>query len=53
VCLSAPRRWRELSENLTVLERPVLAAPDIERLRAHGERVHASNRAFTRLVHRV
>src|SRR5262249_11438544 len=53
VCLSAPRRWRELCENLTVLERPALAEADIERLRAHGRRVHEANRAFSALVHRA
>lgn len=53
VCLSAPRRWRELVENLAVLERPELDPAGIERLRAHGRRVHEANRTFARLVHRA
>ena len=50
VCLSAPRRFRELEGNLEVLRRPLLDAAAIDRLRAHGARVHAQNRAFTTLV---
>jgi aryl-alcohol dehydrogenase-like predicted oxidoreductase len=53
VCLSAPRRWRELSENLGVLQQPALDEPTIERLRAHGERVRADNKSFEALVHRA
>ncbi|MFO0590231.1 MAG: aldo/keto reductase [Polyangiaceae bacterium] len=53
VCLSAPRRFRELSENLAVLRDPLLDAATMERLRAHGERVREQNRAFTSLVHRA
>ncbi len=52
-CLSAPRRWRELSENLSVLPRPTLPPAEIARLRAHGARVHEMNRTFTTLVHRA
>ncbi|MEZ4295032.1 MAG: aldo/keto reductase [Polyangiaceae bacterium] len=52
-CLSAPRRWRELSENLTVLEQPTLEPHAIERLRAHGARVHSANKAFARLLRRA
>ena len=53
VCLSAPRRFRELAENLDVLSRPTLPEPEIARLRAHGARVHARNRSFAALVHKV
>lgn len=53
VCLSAPRRWRELSENLAVLQQPALDPQAIERLRAHGERVRADNKSFEALVHRA
>ncbi len=52
VCLSAPRRFRELSDDLEVLRRPPLDAAEVARLRAHGARVHAQNRAFTTLVRR-
>lgn len=53
VCLSAPRRWREVAENLAVLPHPTLPPEGIALLRAHGERVHAANKAFSRLVHRA
>lgn len=53
VCLSAPRRWRELEENLTVLDRSLLPPSELERLRAIGERARAENQAFSRLVHRA
>ncbi len=49
-CLSAPRRFHELSENLAVLRRPALDAGEIARLRAHGAQVYADNRAFQALV---
>ncbi len=52
VCLSAPRRWRELSENLAVLQQPTLDPAAMERLRAHGERIRADNQSFEALVHR-
>jgi diketogulonate reductase-like aldo/keto reductase/HEAT repeat protein len=50
VCLSAPRRFDELSENLAVLRQPALAPDALARLRAHGVEVHAENRAFQALV---
>ena len=53
MCLSAPRRWRELAENLKVLERQELDPGEIELLRAHGARIHTANRTFVRLVHGV
>jgi aryl-alcohol dehydrogenase-like predicted oxidoreductase len=49
-CLSSPRRYHELAENLAVLERPTLDADSVARLRAHGARVHADNRAFQSLM---
>lgn len=52
VCLSAPRRQRELEENLAVLRAPMLDAVKVERLREHGARVRADNRAFRSLVRR-
>lgn len=50
--LSSPRRWRELSENLSVLRSPALSPAEIARLRAHGERVRKGNQRFAALVHR-
>ena len=50
VCLSAPRRFHELSENLAVLGQPTLDAGEAARLRAYGASVHADNRAFQALV---
>ncbi|MFV8756660.1 aldo/keto reductase [Nannocystaceae bacterium ST9] len=51
-CISAPRRHRELVENLAALERPGLVAEQLEALRAHGLEVHADNKRFDRLVRR-
>ncbi|MCA9702202.1 MAG: hypothetical protein KC431_32065, partial [Myxococcales bacterium] len=52
-CVSAPRRHRELVENLEVLAGPALAPdPGQERLRAHGREVYADNKRFDRLVRR-
>jgi aryl-alcohol dehydrogenase-like predicted oxidoreductase/HEAT repeat protein len=50
VVLSAPRRQRELEENLAVLRRPTLDAAVEQHLRAHGARVRSDNRAFRSLV---
>jgi aryl-alcohol dehydrogenase-like predicted oxidoreductase len=50
VCLSAPRRQRELEENLDVLRSPALDPDVARRLREHGARVRAENRAFMSLV---
>jgi aryl-alcohol dehydrogenase-like predicted oxidoreductase len=50
VCLSAPRRQRELEENLAVLRKPTLDRETETRLRQHGEHVRAENRAFMSLV---
>ncbi len=49
-CLSAPRRQRELEENLKALQTSTLATEAVARLRAHGARVHDDNRAFVALV---
>ncbi len=50
VCLSAPRRQRELEENLGVVRAPTLAPEVMARMREHGLRVRADNRAFMSLV---
>lgn len=49
-CLSAPRRYRELRENLEVLARPTLEPAALAALRARGERVYEGNRSFNALV---
>ena len=51
-CISAPRRHRELVENLALLAHPELDADRCEALRAHGREVHADNKRFDRLVRR-
>jgi HEAT repeat protein/diketogulonate reductase-like aldo/keto reductase len=51
-CISAPRRHRELVENLAVFERPPLDPDLCAALRAHGREVHADNKRFDRLVRR-
>lgn len=51
--ISAPRRHRELVENLAVLERSRLTPEDVSRLRAHGEEVYAANKEWAELVRRV
>jgi aryl-alcohol dehydrogenase-like predicted oxidoreductase len=51
-CISAPRRHRELVENLGLLDRPPLELDQCEALRAHGREVHADNKRFDRLVRR-
>ena len=52
-CISAPQRYRELVENLAVLDAPALAPAAQDELRAHGRRVHARSRDFNELVRRV
>jgi aryl-alcohol dehydrogenase-like predicted oxidoreductase/HEAT repeat protein len=52
-CISAPQRYRELVENLAVLDAPVLGPAALDELRAHGRRVHARSRDFNELVRRV
>jgi diketogulonate reductase-like aldo/keto reductase len=51
-CISAPRRPRELEENLAVLRDSSLDDATVARLRAHGARVREDNRAFVSLVRR-
>lgn len=48
--ISAPRRHRELVENLAVLHQPTLAVEALASLRAHGEGVRAQNQRFATLV---
>jgi diketogulonate reductase-like aldo/keto reductase len=48
--LSAPRRHRELEENLAVLERPTLDAARATELASLGERVRADGRRWGALV---
>jgi len=50
LCLSAPRRQRELEENLGVLRTPTLDPETVTRMRQHGVRVRADDRAFMSLV---
>jgi len=49
-CISAPRRGRELVENLDVLQRPTLDAAAIDALRMHGVGVRAENQRFNALM---
>jgi aryl-alcohol dehydrogenase-like predicted oxidoreductase len=50
--ISAPRRRRELAENLAVLAQPALAPQALEALRAHGRWVRGQSRDFNELVRR-
>jgi predicted aldo/keto reductase-like oxidoreductase len=49
-CLSAPRRGRELEENLAVLARPELTPEAAVLLRRQGAAVHQESRRFNALV---
>jgi aryl-alcohol dehydrogenase-like predicted oxidoreductase len=49
-CISAPRRYRELVENLGVLAEPTLPVERIAALREHGQGVHAESARFNTLV---
>jgi hypothetical protein len=51
-CISAPRRHRELVDNLALLGMPVIDPDQVEALRAHGREVYADNKRFDRLVRR-
>jgi aryl-alcohol dehydrogenase-like predicted oxidoreductase/HEAT repeat protein len=51
-CISAPQRYRELVENLTILDAPALEPAALDELRAHGSWVHARSRDFNELVRR-
>jgi hypothetical protein len=49
-CISAPRRRRELEENLAALREPTLDPDRIAALRAHGVSVRAENQRFNALM---
>ncbi|MDQ3367408.1 MAG: aldo/keto reductase, partial [Myxococcota bacterium] len=49
-CISAPRRHRELVENLGALVEPSLPADRIAALRLHGQGVHAESARFNAFV---
>lgn len=49
-CLSAPRRHRELLENLQVVAHPELAAESVAALRQHGAGVRIENQRFGELI---
>lgn len=49
-CITAPRRRRELIENLTALRTPSLDTGQLAALRAHGIGVRAEDRRFTTLM---
>ena len=49
-CISAPRRRRELIENLAALRRPSLDDAELATLRAHGVGVRAENQRFNTLM---
>lgn len=49
-CISAPRRYRELVENLGVLAEPMLSTERVAALREHGRAVHAESARFNALL---
>ncbi len=49
-CISAPRRDRELRENLGVLARPLLENAAIDAMRVHGVGVRTENQRFNALM---
>jgi hypothetical protein len=49
-CISAPRRHRELIENLEVVVDPALPAERFEAVRAHGAKVRIENQRFNQLI---
>jgi len=49
-CISAPRRHRELVENLEVIAQPLLDAERTAQLRTHGEGVRIENQRFNTLI---
>lgn len=51
-CLSAPRRHRELLENLEVVARPELSEVSMAALRQHGAGVRIENQRFGELIRR-
>ncbi len=48
--ISAPRRHRELVENLEVLGAGAMTAEEIERVRVHGARVRVESQKFNALI---
>lgn len=48
--ISAPRRHRELVENLEVLRAGAMTAEEIERVRVHGARVRVESQKFNALI---
>lgn len=48
--ISAPRRFRELEENLAVLKNPTLNDADLDRLRVFGAEVYTGNKGFNKLI---
>jgi diketogulonate reductase-like aldo/keto reductase len=51
--ISAPRRHRELVENLGVLAAPTLDPARVAALRAHGRQVYAADKDWAELIRRV
>lgn len=49
-CISAPRRHRELVENLEVVVEPALAAERFAPVREHGAKVRIENQRFNQLI---
>ena len=52
-CISAPRRPRELAENLAVLASPAISSERVASLRAHGLWVHEESARWNALVRRA
>lgn len=48
--ISAPRRFRELEENLEVLKQSTLNAEEIQRMRRFGAEVYSGNKGFNKLI---
>jgi hypothetical protein len=51
-CVSAPRRHRELAQNLALLDDASLTGDQRDALVAHGTEVYADNKRFDRLLRR-
>ncbi len=51
-CITAPRRQRELEQNLAVMRTSALSGETAAHLREHGRHVREENRAFMNLVRR-
>ncbi|MDF1664909.1 MAG: aldo/keto reductase, partial [Planctomycetota bacterium] len=48
--ISAPRRFRELEENLAILQQSTLSEDDLQRLRIFGAEVYTGNKGFNKLI---